>query len=95
MGCLLVGQQKQQVDVGIGRHLAAAVAADRDDRQFLAGGRVGQRIDPLGHDVIEDPDQLIDQKALFPDCARGMAFRLEAALDLGMAMRQRRLERRQ
>ncbi len=38
---LLVGQQKQQVDVGIGRQLAAAIAADRDQGQPLARGRVG------------------------------------------------------
>ena len=42
---LLVGQQEQQIDVGKGRQLAAAIAADRDDRQPFARGRVGERID--------------------------------------------------
>ena len=92
---LLVGQQKQQIDVGIGRHLSAPIAADRDDRQLLARGRVGQRVDPLGDEVVEHPDQLIDQKALFPDRSRGIALSLEAAANLGPAVRQRGLQRRQ
>ena len=91
---LLVGQQKQEIDVGIGRQLAAAIAADRDDGQLLALGRVGERIDPLGDKVIESADQLVDQKALLPDRARRMPFRLEAALDLGAPLRQRCFERR-
>ena len=41
MGRPLVGQQEQQVDVGTGRQLAAAIAADRDQGQLLAAGRVG------------------------------------------------------
>ena len=34
----LVGQQEQQIDVGLRRQFAAAVAADGDDGEPLAGG---------------------------------------------------------
>ncbi len=53
-----------------GASLAAAIAADRDDRHLFAGGRVGERVDPFGDEVVKHPDQLIDQKALLADRAR-------------------------
>ncbi len=95
MGGLLVGQQKQEIDVGIGGQLAAAIAADRDNGQLLTFCRVGEPIDPLGDEIVESPDQLIDQETLLPHRARRMPLRLETALDLGPALRQRLLQRRQ
>ena len=71
---LLVGQQEQQIDVGIGRQLAAAIAADRDERHPFARGRVGERIDPVGDEVVEHADQLIDQKALLAHDAQRRAI---------------------
>ena len=66
----LVGQQEQQIDIGIRRQLAAPIAADRDDRHLLALGRVGERIGGLDREVVEHPDQLIDQKTLLGDGPR-------------------------
>ena len=62
----LVGVQEQQVDVGEGRHLAPAVAADRDHREPLAGGRVGRRIGVPGGVVVQQPDQLVIEKRRRP-----------------------------
>ncbi len=59
----LVGVEKQQVDVGERRQLAASVAADRDHRQMLAGGGVGGGIDRLGDEVVEGANELIHQEA--------------------------------
>ena len=50
-GGLLVGGEEQQVDVGEGRHLGAAVAADRERADPLGGGRVGQRVQPARREV--------------------------------------------
>ena len=50
-GGLLVGGEEEQVDVGEGRHLGAAVAADGDRRDPLGGGRVGERVEPALDDV--------------------------------------------
>ena len=74
----LVGVEEQEVDVGVGRQLAAAVAADRDDREPLAGGRVGERED-VPHRVVEQrADQGIDQPAALVDHRLGVVIGLEA-----------------
>ena len=92
---LLVGQEKQQIDIRKRGQLAAAIAADRDDRHPFAGGRIGERVDPFGDEVVERPDQLIDQKALLADRVDGGAVGFEPAADLGAAAGERRLQRRQ
>ena len=38
---------------GVRRHFAAAITADRHDRQPLAGGTIARRID-VGDDVVVD-----------------------------------------
>ncbi len=95
MRSLFVGQKEQQIDIRERRQLAAAIAADRDNRQLFAGGRIAERIDRLGDKVVEHPDQLIDQKRLLPDHPDRGAIGLEPAANLGATLRQRRLERRQ
>ena len=90
---LLVRQQKHQVDVGVGRQLAAAIAADRDQGQPFARGRVGQRVDFGRHDVERSADQLIDQKALLTHHRGAVAAFFKAAPDLGPAVGERRLQR--
>ena len=92
---LLVGQQEQQIDIGEGGQFTAAITADGDDRHLFTGGRVGERIDPFGHQVVEAPDQLIDQKALLPHRGGCGPIGFEAAADFAASPRQRRLQRRQ
>src|SRR5205807_2806516 len=53
------------------------------------------RVDRLGDQVVERPDQLIDQKGLLADCADGGAVGLEPAADLGASAGERRLQWRQ
>ena len=89
---LLVGQQKQQVDVGIGREFAASVSADGDDRQPFARGRVGKRKDFAGDEVKERADQLVHHKALLAHHRGAIAARLEAGADFGATCVQRRLQ---
>ena len=60
---LLVGQQEHEVDVGKGRQFATPITAERHQRQPLAGGRIGHRIDPGGRDVVEHADQLVHRVA--------------------------------
>ena len=60
VGGLLVGRQEQEIDVRMGRQLATAVAADGDDGEKLALRRIGERIEPLGREVVEHMDELID-----------------------------------
>jgi hypothetical protein len=92
---LLVGQQEQQIDVGKRGQFAAAITADRGDRHLFALGRVGDRIDPLDREVVDDPDQLVDQEGLLGDGPGGGAARLKAAADFVAAAPERRLQGRQ
>ena len=90
---LLVGQQKQQVDVGERRQLAAPIAADRDEGKALARRRVGERVDFVDHHVEQRPDQLIHQKALLAHHCGTVAKLLKAAPDLGPAIGEGRPQR--
>ena len=90
----LVGQQKQEIDVRIGRQLSAPVPAHRDDRQTLARGRVGERVDLFGDQVEQHADQLVHQETLLAHHRGAIRRRLEAPADLGAAFDQRRLCRR-
>jgi len=95
----LVGKQEKQIEVGLRRQLAAAIAAGGDHRFALARRGVGVGIDPLEGEVVERAHELIDQIGV--SFGAGMAARarvavgVEAALDLGAAVRQRVLQRRQ
>ena len=87
----LVGQQKQQVDVGIGRQLTAPITTDGDDGQPLARGRIGERIDVAGNQVEHRTDQLVHQKGLLAHHRGAIAARLETPADLCMPLGQRGL----
>ncbi len=50
-GRLLVGKQKQEIDVGAGRQHAAAVAAGGDDRHALGLGGILRGIEMLGREI--------------------------------------------
>ena len=83
---LLERGEEGDVDVRMRRHLAAAVAADRHDRQPLARGAVGDRVEMLGDVVVDQPDELIDQKCLFLGAiAPGRGALAQPASDFGAA----------
>ena len=89
-----VGEQKQQIDVGIGRQLAPPIAADGDKRQPFARGRVGERIDVVGGEVEQCADQLVDQKTLLAHHRRPIVGLFKTTANLGPPGGQRRLQRR-
>ncbi len=62
----------------MGRQLAAAVAADRDHREPLAGGRIGQGEHMRRRMVEQRADQGIDQPAALVDHRLGVVIGLEA-----------------
>ena len=78
----LVGAEEQQIDVGAGRQLLAAVAADRDHRQLLAGGRVGAAVEPGLGEIQRALDQRVHLPAELAMHDLGTAAGLEIGLDL-------------
>jgi hypothetical protein len=89
---LLVGQQKQQVDVGARRQLAATVATDGHDGDLLGLAGIGVAVNVADGEVVEHADQLIDQVASRRQHLRPAAARLEAPTHFGLPRRQRGLE---
>ncbi len=89
---LLVGIEEEKIDVGEGRKLAAAIAADGNDGEALALGWIGERIGPGHGEVVKDADHLIDQESerLRRLGARGAG--LEAPAHLGPAVGERALQ---
>ena len=81
VGRPLVRVQEQQIDVGVRRQLRAAIAADRDHRHALAGGRIGTP-EYFGERVVEQNlDQSIDQAAIVGDRRLSVVVGLEARPD--------------
>ena len=60
----LAGGNEGNIDVRMRRHLAAAVTADRDQREPFARRAIGRRVDVLDHVVVHHPDQLVDEERL-------------------------------
>ncbi len=56
---LLVGQDEQQIDVGFGRHQAAAVAAGRNHRHALGAGGDRRAVEVAGRGGKQDADDLV------------------------------------
>ena len=84
---LLPRRQEQQVDVRIGRHLAAPVTADRNQRQPFRRGAVGGGIQAGGDRVEQQAQQLIDEKSLCRRQLEALRPRIgEAALEFGPAV---------
>ena len=50
---LLPGGEEADIEIRIRCHLAAAIAADRDDRQPFGSGRVAVGIQPLHREIVE------------------------------------------
>ncbi len=89
----LVGREEEQIDVGEGRELAAAIAADGDQREPLAGGRIGVRIDVARDEIVERADDLIDEEAERVHGLGAARTVLEALAHLGAAGRERGFQR--
>ena len=64
IGGLFVGKQKQDIDIGMRRHIAPAIAADSHHRHALFIGRIVQRIDKIGGEIMNKADNLIHQEAV-------------------------------
>ncbi len=58
------GGNESDIDVGMRRHLSAAVPAHSQNREPLSGCPVSDRIEALSHVIVNDPQQLIDEKCL-------------------------------
>src|SRR3546814_4523781 len=60
---LLERGDEADVDVAVRRHLAAAVAADRDHRDPLARRAIARGIEVMGGEVVGEADDLVDQES--------------------------------
>jgi hypothetical protein len=60
-GCLLVGEQEEQIDVGTGGEGAAAITADRHHRHVLGGRAVLGAVDMRCGKIVERTDELVHQ----------------------------------
>src|SRR3546814_2868505 len=49
-------------DLAVRRHFAAAIAADRDQRDALARRAVGRRIEMAGGEIMAEADDLVDEE---------------------------------
>src|SRR3546814_8563689 len=92
---LLERGEEADVEVAVRRHFAAAIAADRDQRDALARRAVGRRIEMAGGEIMAEADDLVDQergRARRNPSRRGMLA--QPALDLGTAGVERLFEER-
>ena len=60
----LVRVQEEDIDIGVGRQIAPAVAADRHQRKTVGRGRVRQWVEDLGRPIQQHAQQLVDQSGL-------------------------------
>ncbi len=88
----LVGQQEEEIDVGKGRQLAAAITADGDQRHLLARRGVGRRIDPGLGEVVKRADDLIHEEGQRVHGFGAGGALLETLLHRGAAGGERLLE---
>ena len=85
---------ERQVDVGISRHLAAAIAAHRHQQQPLARSRIGVREQPRRDVIVGEPNDLVGEIGVGRRRLAALPGPLlEARGDLRPARRERRLER--
>ena len=91
-GRLLVGQQKQQIDVGARRQHAAAIAAGGDDRHVLGLRRVLRGIEVLGRELVQHADDLILHEAQALGAAPAVPVLDQQVLGRGASLHQRGLD---
>lgn len=91
---LLGGGEEGDVDIGMRRHLAAPIAAHGHDRQPLAAGAVPGGVDIVDDVIVDDAQQLVDQKGLSRRrIMTGCRAFFQAAGDFLTAMGQRGAQR--
>ena len=92
---LLVGRQKRDIDVGLRRHLATAIAPHSEERDTLRRGRVVERIEALEREIIDQAQHLIGKKGIAGGCFPPLAGpRLQPPRNNVAPGLQRRLEQR-
>jgi hypothetical protein len=91
----LVGREEQEVDVREGRHLAPAVAADGEDGDAFALGRVRARVEARHRDVEHGAHDAVGQEGVGGvGLARGAGAGGEGLRDRGAAGVDGRLQAR-
>ena len=65
---LLPRGNERDIDVRVQPHLAATIAAHREEGQTLRGCRVIERIKPLSRKIEDDPQNLIGEKSIGRGC---------------------------
>ena len=86
----LAGREERDVDIGVRRHFAAAVAAHREHREPLPGRAVAHGIDRADHVIMDDPHELVDQERLrLCDFVAGGRRVDQPPLDFVATLRQR------
>ena len=91
-GRLLVGKQKQQIDVGARRQHAAAIAAGGDDRHVLGFRRVLRGIEVLRRELVQHADDLILHEAQPLGAAPAVPVLDQQVLGRGASLHQRGLD---
>ena len=92
-GRLLVGQEKEQIDVRPRRQRAAAIAADRRHAEPLRRRGILRRIDE-GHDIMMDrPEKFVFEMGETGRAGETAVVRLECGLHPFPALGERRREK--
>ena len=82
----LVGVQEEDVDIGMGRQIAPAVAADRHQGEGARRGRVRLGVDDAGRPLEQDVQQLVDEGGLGRNDLGTRRTGFEAAAELPAAI---------
>ena len=88
-GRLLIGQQKQEIDIGAGRQRAAPIAADRDERQALAERRLLRDVNMADHIMVKRVDDLVFKLRQKARAGQTAPARFEPRLGDGVALVER------
>ena len=91
-GGRLVGQQKEEIDIGAGGEQAAAVAAGRDHRHAFGLGRHPRRIELGAGEFEQDADDLVLHQAQSLGAAPPVAILQQQFFRMRPRLRQRRFE---
>ena len=82
----LVWTQEENIDIGMGRQIAPAVAADRYQRETVGRGRIRLWIEDLCCPLEQNAQDSIDQSGLAGDDFRTRRPRIEAPAKLPAAV---------
>ena len=82
----LVGVQNEDIDIGMGREVAPAVAAHRDQREAACGGRIGLRIERVRRVIEQHAEQPVDHRCPGRDDFGTGGPRFEASAEFRAAL---------